>query len=124
MLVKPGPNSQAARLLKFISIHEIEHIRSDITDYIYESIEIEKAGLQVTFKKDPEPIPDELILKFDDDPVLKSAFEALTPGRRRGYILHFAQPKKPETRKARIEKCTPMILSGIGLHDKYKSNMK
>lgn len=121
LLVKPGPNSQAARLFKFIGVDEIVAIESDIKAYIFESIEVEKAGLNVTFKKNPEPIPPELESKFNEDPVLKTAFEALTPGRQRGYIIHFSQPKQEKTRVSRIEKCIPMILSGIGLHDKYRS---
>lgn len=124
LLAKPGPNSQAARLFKFKSTDEIRIIESDIKAYIFEAIEVEKAGLKVEFNKSPEPIPAELEAKFEEDPILKSAFEALTPGRQRGYILHFSQPKQEKTRISRIEKCTPMILSGIGLHDKYKSMRK
>lgn len=121
LLVKPGPNSQAARLFKFRSLDEIERIESDIKAYIFESVEVEKAGLNVTFKKDPELVPEELELKFEEDPILRTAFEALTPGRKRGYILHFSQPKQSKTRIARIEKCVPMIMNGVGLNDKYKS---
>ena len=121
LLVRPGPHSQAVRMFKFRSVKEIEKIMADIRCYIFESIEVEKAGLKVSFKKNPEPIPEELLVKFETDPVLKNAFHALTPGRQRGYILHFAKPKQSKTRVSRIEKCTPMILSGIGLHDKYQS---
>ncbi len=124
LLVKPGPNSQAARLFKFKNVDEIIKIENDIKAYVFEAIEVEKAGLNVIFKKNPEPIPVELESKFKEDPVLKTAFEALTPGRQRGYILHFSQPKQSKTRLSRIEKCVPMILSGIGLHDKYKSMKK
>lgn len=124
LLKKPGPNSQAARLIKFKSIDEIVGIEDDIRAYILESLEVEKAGIKVQFKKNPEPIPKELEAKLEEDPILKTAFEALTPGRRRGYILHFSQPKQSKTRISRIEKCEPMILSGIGLHDKYKSMRK
>ncbi|MEM7182672.1 MAG: YdeI/OmpD-associated family protein [Spirochaetota bacterium] len=124
LLVKPGPNSQAARLFKFQGTEEIQKIASDIKQYILKSIEIEKAGLKVTFQKNPEPIPIELETKFAEDPVLQTAFEALTPGRQRGYILHFSQPKQEKTRVARIEKSIPMILAGIGLNDKYKSMKK
>ncbi len=124
LLVKPGPNSQAARLFKFNHLHEIEKIQSDIKAYIFEAIEIEKAGLTITFERIPEPAPEELTIKFDEDPVLKTAFESLTPGRQRGYLLHFSQPKQPKTRITRIEKCIPMIMNGIGLNDKYKSGNK
>ena len=89
--------------------------------YIFEAIEVEKAGLKVHFKKNPEPVPQELEQRLEGDPVLRSAFESLTPGRQRGYILHFSQPKQSATRVARIEKCVPKILNGEGLHDKYKS---
>lgn len=124
LLVKQGPNSQAIRLLKFENINEIVKVESDIKAYIFESIEVEKAGLKVTFKKNLEPIPEELEAKFEEDPVFKNAFEALTPGRQRGYIIHFSQPKQGKTRLSRIEKCSPMVLAGIGLHDKYKSMKK
>ncbi|WP_431125478.1 YdeI/OmpD-associated family protein [Flagellimonas flava] len=124
LLKKPGPNSQAARLFKFKGVDEIQRIESEIKAYIFEAIEVEKAGITVTFKRNPEPIPMELESKFDEDPVLKTAFEALTPGRQRGYILYFMQPKQEKTRISRIKKCVPMILSGIGLHDKYRSMKK
>ncbi len=124
LLGKPGPNSQAARLFKFKSTDEINKNKRDIIAYIFESIEIENSGLKVTFKKNPEPIPEELTAKFEEDHFLKNAFEALTPGRQRGYILYFSQPKQAKTRVSRIEKSVPMILSGIGLHDKYKSLKK
>lgn len=124
LLVKPGPYSQAARLFKFKHINEIEELESDIRAYIFESIEVEKAGLKITFKKNPEPIPEELEAKFEEDPIFKSAFEALTPGRQRGYIIYFSQPKQPKTRVSRIEKCASKIFNGEGLHDKYKSVKK
>ena len=117
LLVKPGPNSQAVRLFKFTNTNEMVRIESEIKAYIFEAIEVEKAGLNVIFKKNHEPIPVELAAKFVKDPVLKNAFEALTPGRQRGYILHWSQPKQAKTKVARIEKCMSMILAGIGLHD-------
>ncbi|KJD32077.1 hypothetical protein PK35_11605 [Tamlana nanhaiensis] len=124
LLEKPGENSQAVRLFKFTNLDDIKSIEADIKAYIFEAIEAEKAGLQIEFKKNPEPIPEELEAKFEDDPYFKSAFKSLTPGRQRGYILYFSQPKQAKTRTARIEKCTPLILSGIGLHDKYKQTKK
>ncbi len=124
LLDKPGPNSQATRLFKFTNIEGIQAVEEDIKTYIKEAIEIEKAGLKVNFKKNPEPLPEELEQKFEDDPLLKDAFEALTPGRQRGYILFFSQPKKSETRTARIEKCVPKILNGEGMHDQYKGKRK
>ncbi|UJH67935.1 YdeI/OmpD-associated family protein [Allomuricauda sp. SCSIO 65647] len=124
ILVKPGPNSQAARLLKFTEIEKIKKLETDIKAYIYEAVEVEKAGLKVNFKKNPEPIPEELENRFEKDPVLKTAFEALTPGRQRGYILYFSAPKQSKTRNARIEKCIGKILNGEGLHDKYQSTRR
>ncbi|MCI5056987.1 MAG: DUF1801 domain-containing protein [Flavobacteriales bacterium] len=124
LLAKPGPNSQAARLFKFTKIEEIEKVKEDIKAYIFEAVENEKLGLKVTFKKNPEPTPEELQEVMDKDPVFKAAFEGLTPGRQRGYILHFMKPKQSKTRISRIEKCTPLILEGIGLHDHYKSTKK
>jgi len=85
--------------------------------YIHEAIEAEKAGLKVNFKKNPEPIPEELQKKLDEIPALKTAFAALTPGRQRGYILYFSAAKQSKTRVARVEKCTQQILKGKGLND-------
>ena len=124
ILEKPGKNSQAARLIKFNNIEEIKNIEVEIRAFIYEAIEIEKAGLKVIFKKNPEPIPEELEDVFSKDPILKSAFESLTPGRQRGYILYFSAPKQSKTRSSRIEKSIGKILNGEGLHDKYKGTKK
>ena len=89
-----------------------------IKDYIAEAIEIENAGLKVESKPVSDyPVPDEFQTEMDNDPALKAAFEALTPGRRKGYLLYFAQPKQSKTRVSRVEKCTPRILDGIGLND-------
>ena len=118
-LESPGPNSQASRLLKFTSVEQVEQSADSIKKFLEQAIENEKNGRKVEFVSNPEPIPEELLHKFDEDPSLKNAFEALTAGRQRSYILHFSAPKKPETRHSRIEKCIPMILNGIGLHDKY-----
>ena len=118
LMHKPGENSQAARLFKFTSIQQIVEMEPTLKAYIYEAIEIEKAGLKVQFKKHPEPIPKELQQKLDENPELKGAFETLTPGKQRGYILHFSQPKQSKTRTSRIEKCIPRILAGKGFHDR------
>lgn len=86
--------------------------------YIYEAIEVEKAGLQVDFKKTTEfLIPEEFQNKLDEIPALKTAFDALTPGRQRAYMLYFSAPKQSKTRKARVEKCMQLILNGKGLND-------
>jgi uncharacterized protein YdeI (YjbR/CyaY-like superfamily) len=123
-LVKPGESSQAARQLRFTDTKQIEAIEPVIKAFIFEAIKVEKAGLKVEFKKDLEPMPEELeqILAVDEE--LKTAFEALTPGRQRGYILYFSKPKQAKTRISRIEKCIPKILNGEGLNDKYSSRRK
>lgn len=120
ILVKPGENSQAARYVKFTDVKEIENMENSLKACIYEAVEVEKAGLEVQFKKNPEPVPNELQQKLDNDPVFKNAFEKLTPGRQRGYILYFTQPKQSKTRESRIEKSIGKILNGEGLHDNYK----
>ena len=86
------------------------------------NIRIEESGLKVEVKKNPEPIPEELIQAFKEDAGFKKAFFNLTPGRQRGYIIHFSQPKQPQTRKGRIEKHKQQILNGIGLNDEYITN--
>jgi len=94
----------------------LEHIKS----YIVEAIELEKSGAKVTFKKNLEPVPEELENIFIELPVFKTAFYALTPGKQRAYIIYFSQPKQSETRISRIEKCKEKIMNGEGLNDKYK----
>ena len=121
---KPGENSQAVRLIKFTNIEKMSKMEADIKACIYEAIEAEKAGLKVNFQKNPEPTPEELEKKFEEDPVLKTAFEALTPGRQRGYILHFLAPKQSRTRESRIEKNIEKILNGEGLNDKYSGRKR
>ena len=124
LLEKPGENSQAVRLLKFKNLEEIKAIEGEIKNYICEAVELEKSGLKVIYKKSPEPIPEELEKKFEEDLMFKSAFEALTPGRQRGYILYFSAAKQSKTREARIEKYIGNILNGIGFHDEYKRKRK
>lgn len=121
ILQKPGENSQAGRLIKFIALEDIYELKQILQTYIFEAIEVEKAGLKVEFKANPEPIPEELQQKMDDDFYFKEAFESLTPGRQRGYILYFSQAKQAKTRIERIEKWTAKILNGEGIHDEYKS---
>ncbi|TNE56475.1 MAG: hypothetical protein EP344_12380 [Bacteroidetes bacterium] len=118
ILEMPGPNSQAARLIRFTDAQKVLELEPILKTYIAAAIEVEKSGLKVQFKKNPEPVPEELQQKLDEDPVFRAAFEALTPGRQRGYILHFSAPKQSKTRESRIEKCMPQILSGKGLHDR------
>ena len=108
---------QAARRIPFTNVREIVEMEPILKAYIYEAIEAEKAGLEVNFKKNPEPIPEELQNKLDEIPALKTAFDALTPGRQRGYILYFSGAKQSKTRELRIEKCMQQILKGKGLDD-------
>ncbi|WHY03579.1 YdeI family protein [Neobacillus sp. DY30] len=118
ILVKPGENSQTQRQIRFTDVQEIDDIEPILKDYIYEAIEVEKAGLDVNVKKSIEIIiPEELQHKFDQIPALKTAFEALTPGRQRAYILYFSQAKQSKTRESRIEKYLQQILNGKGLND-------
>lgn len=118
LLQKPGENTQAARLIKFTKTKEIEDKIDILKAYIFEAIELEKAGHKVKFAKNTElHLPSEFQTKLNENPTLKNAFETLTPGRQRGYILHFSQPKQSKTRKARIEKCIPQILSRKGLNE-------
>lgn len=118
LLAKPGENSQAARQFRFTNVADIRKLEAEIKAYIYEAIEVEKAGLKVSFKKEAEPLPEELLIKFSEMPELKAAFEALTPGRQRGYLLFFSAPKQSKTRETRIEKHIPDILNGKGINDR------
>ena len=108
---------QAARRLPFTDVREILEMEPILRAYICEAIEAEKAGLKVNYKKKPERIPEELRNKLDEIPALKTAFKALTPGRRRGYILYFSAAKQSKTRQSRVEKCMRQILNGKGLND-------
>ncbi len=117
ILVAPGESSQAVRQVRVTSVHDIIEMEPILRAYIQEAIEVEKSGLKVNFKKNPEPLPEELKGKFVELPDLKLAFEALTAGRQRGYILHFSQPKQSKTKVSRIEKCITRILNGKGLTD-------
>ena len=118
ILVQQTENVQSARQLRFTSAREILEKERIIKSYIYEAIEVEKAGLQVKLKKTSDfKIPGEFQKQLDKKPALKKAFEALTPGRQRAYIFHFSQPKQSKTREARVEKYIPQILDGKGLND-------
>ena len=108
---------QAARRIPFTNVREIVEMEPILNAYIHEAIETERAGLKVNFKKDPEPIPEEFQKKLDEIPALKTAFEALTPGRQRGYVLYFSGAKQSKTRESRVEKWLPQILKGKGLND-------
>ncbi|WP_260284866.1 YdeI/OmpD-associated family protein [Peribacillus aracenensis] len=118
ILIQQTENVQGARQIRFTNVQEIVATETILKAYIHEAIEVEKAGLEVNFKNNTEFIvPEELQSKFDEIPALKNAFEALTPGRQRAYILHFSQPKQSKTRESRVEKCMQKILNGKGLKD-------
>jgi uncharacterized protein YdeI (YjbR/CyaY-like superfamily) len=117
ILIQQTKNVQAGRQIRFTNAQEIAKIKPTLKAYIYEAIEIEKAGLKVPLKKDPEPIPEEFQNKLDKTPALKTAFNSLTPGRQRAYLLFFSAAKQSQTRELRIEKCMKQILKGKGLND-------
>jgi uncharacterized protein YdeI (YjbR/CyaY-like superfamily) len=118
ILIQQTENVQAARQVRFTNIKEIVEMERTLKAYIYEAIEVEKAGLKVNLKKTTEfKIPEEFQKKLNKMPALKKAFDALTPGRQRAYIFYFSQPKQSKTRESRVEKYTPQILKGKGLDD-------
>jgi uncharacterized protein YdeI (YjbR/CyaY-like superfamily) len=118
ILIQQTENVQAARQIRFTNVQEIVEMETVLKAYIQEAIEVEKSGLEVDFKKTTEYIvPEELQVKFDDIPDLKTAFEALTPGRQRAYLLYFSQPKQSKTRESRVGKYIKQILDGKGLND-------
>ena len=118
ILIQQTENVQAARQIRFTKVSEIVKMKSILKAYIYEAIEVEKAGMKVKLKKTTDfKIPEEFQKKLKEMPKLKTAFDALTPGRQRAYLFYFSQPKQSKTREARIEKYTQQILSGKGLDD-------
>lgn len=118
ILVQQTENVQSSRQLRFTDVKEIADRKRTIQTYIHEAVEVEKAGLKVELKKTSEfPVAEEFQAKLDTMPALKETFEALTPGRQRGYLLYFSQARQAKTREARIEKYIPKILSGKGLDD-------
>ena len=118
ILIRPTENTQAARQLRFADARQIAEREAVLKTYVQEAIEVQKAGLEVTYKKVSEfKFPEELQSKLDESLALKKAFNALTPGRQRGYLLYFSGAKQSKTREARVEKCRPQILSGKGLND-------
>lgn len=118
ILIQQTENVQAARQIRFTSVDEIIKLEPILKAYIREAIEVEKAGLKVVLKKTTDfVVPDEFQDKLDAIPVLKTAFDTLTPGRQRAYIFYFSQAKQSKTRTARVEKCIPRILEGKGLED-------
>lgn len=118
ILEKIGEHTQAGRWIKFTSVKGITTLQSTLTDYLYEAIELEESGKKVELKKPSEyVVPDELQAMLDENAILRSAFEALTPGRRKSYIFHISSAKQAKTRAVRTERCVPMILSGRGFNE-------
>jgi uncharacterized protein YdeI (YjbR/CyaY-like superfamily) len=118
ILIQQTEHVQSARQIRFINAEEIMEMASILKAYIYEAIEVEKAGLKVDLKTTADfKVPAEFQSKLDHIPALKTAFEALTPGRQRGYLFYFSQPKQSKTRETRIEKYISQILGGKGLDD-------
>jgi uncharacterized protein YdeI (YjbR/CyaY-like superfamily) len=121
LLVEQAGTENVSRVLRFTSLEQIADNEAEIKALIYQAIEVENQGLKVEPKKSKELIPDELEHAFVQNPQLKDAFYSLTPGRQRGYLLHFNQAKQAATRASRIEKCVEKILRGEGMHDQYKN---
>lgn len=118
ILVQQTENVQSARQVRFANMREIVDLEATLKAYVYEAIEVEKAGLKVELKKTSEfKMPDEFQNKLNTIPALKTAFEQLTPGRQRGYLLYFSAAKQSKTRVARVEKYIPQIIAGKGLDD-------
>lgn len=120
ILIQQTPNVQSARQIRFTSLEQVVEMEPMIKAYMEEAIAVEKSGAEVEFKKQEEVgIPEELQRKFEEMPAFKEAFEGLTPGRQRAYILFFATPKQAKTRESRIEKNVDRIMDGIGLNDRF-----
>ncbi|PWW38697.1 MULTISPECIES: YdeI/OmpD-associated family protein [Paenibacillus] len=118
ILIQQTENVQAARQIRFTNLQQIVDMETILKEYILEAIEVEKAGLKVELKKNTDyAVPEEFQTKMDENPALKTAFEALTPGRQRAYLFYFSQPKQSKTRVSRVEKSTQQILDGKGLND-------
>ena len=118
VLIQQTENTQATRQIRFTDVKEVVGMARVLKSYIYEAIEVERAGLKVEYKKTTEfVVAEEFQQQLDTNPALKTAFEALTPGRQRAYLLHFSAPKQSKTRASRVEKCMPQILDGKGLMD-------
>jgi uncharacterized protein YdeI (YjbR/CyaY-like superfamily) len=120
ILIQQTENVQAGRQIRFTNVREIVKMQPILKSYIDQAVAVEKAGLKVKLKKTLEyKIPQEFQKRLDENPALKDAFGALTPGRQRAYLYYFSQPKQSQTRAARVEKCIDQILDGIGLNDRY-----
>ncbi len=118
-LLRQQGNLQSDRLIKFTQLEDVLRLKAVLKSYIEEAIQIEDSGQKVEFKKNPEPLPDELLQAFEQDSDFEKAFQRLTPSKQRGYIIYFSQPKQTQTRLGRIEKSKLAIFDGKGLNDKY-----
>ncbi|MGI9579574.1 YdeI/OmpD-associated family protein [Chryseobacterium sp. RRHN12] len=118
ILIQQTENVQAARQIRFTDVEQINDLEDILRQYMFEAVEIEESGAKVEMKKTKEfEMAEEFQEKLDQDPALQEAFKALTPGRQRAYLLYFSSAKQSKTREARIEKCIPQIMDGIGLND-------
>jgi uncharacterized protein YdeI (YjbR/CyaY-like superfamily) len=118
ILIQQSKNVQAARQVRFTEVEQINDLEDVLRSYMFEAVEIEESGAKVEMKKTKEfEMTEEFQNKLDQNPALQEAFKALTPGRQRAYLLHFSSAKQSKTREARIEKCIPQIMDGIGLND-------
>lgn len=118
ILIQQSKNVQAARQIRFTEVGQINDLEDVLRAYMFEAVEIEESGAKVEMKKTKEfEMAEEFQEKLDQNPALQEAFKALTPGRQRAYLLHFSSAKQSKTREARIEKCIPQIMNGIGLND-------
>lgn len=118
ILIQQSKNVQAARQVRFTEVAQINDLEEVLRAYMFEAVEIEESGAKVEMKKTKEfEMAEEFQEKLDQNPALQEAFKALTPGRQRAYLLHFSSAKQSKTREARIEKCIPQIMDGIGLND-------
>lgn len=118
ILTQQTENVQAARQIRFTNLQQIIDLEDVLNDYIFEAVEIEESGVKVEMKRTNEfSVPEEFAQKLNENPELQKAFETLTPGRQRAYLLYFSSAKQPKTRISRIEKYIPEILNGKGLND-------
>ncbi|SFC28528.1 Uncharacterized conserved protein YdeI, YjbR/CyaY-like superfamily, DUF1801 family [Flagellimonas taeanensis] len=119
ILEKPGENTQSGRVVRFTDVAQIAQLESVLKNYIFEAIEVKRAGLKVQLRSILDyDIPKEFQQRLEEDPELKEAFENLTPGRQKGYLLYFSGAKQSKTREDRIEKYIPKIMKGLGFHDR------
>ena len=118
ILIQQTPHVQSARQIRFTNVQEIAKLERTLKEYVFEAVEVEKAGLKVEYKKTSDfKVPEEFQNKLNEIPALKAAFEALTPGRQRAYLFYFSQAKQSKTRASRVERCVPQILKGKGMDD-------